>query len=255
MSAPNVENVAPTGSASASIKSKQGSLSSSSARSGKKLQTLQPSAKNQKLLVGSDGVVRLGSQGKKKDIKIYEDPVKPTASSTPDQKRKQEHKTVQASVSSVSAGTQVENDDTAQHRAEVEMYGAEEDLPLEYWKDLAEKRREALEVSLTENESLHTSLSFLEEENERIKEEADTYKSLAEQANELAQILNSIDSDAEEEVDEEQDKSVGQDHGEEEGQDQDDTHNKEDTPEKEEAKDDVEHSENQKDKSKTDNDK
>ena len=48
------------------------SLSSSSVRSGKKLQTLQPSAKNQKLLVGSDGVVRLGSQGKKKDIKIYE---------------------------------------------------------------------------------------------------------------------------------------------------------------------------------------
>ena len=39
---------------------------------------------------------------------MFKDPVKPTASSTPDQKKKQEHKTVQASVSSVSAGTQVE---------------------------------------------------------------------------------------------------------------------------------------------------
>ena len=39
---------------------------------------------------------------------MFKDPVKPSASSTPDQKKKQEHKTVQASVSSVSAGTQVE---------------------------------------------------------------------------------------------------------------------------------------------------
>ena len=34
----------------------------------------------------------------------------------------------------------VEDRDTAQYRAEQIMYGAEEDLPLEYWKDLAEKR-------------------------------------------------------------------------------------------------------------------
>ena len=43
-------------------------------------------------------------------------------------------------------------------------------------------RREALEESLTENECLHTSLSLLEEEHEKVKEEADTYRSLAEQA-------------------------------------------------------------------------
>jgi hypothetical protein len=34
---------------------------------------------------------------------------------------------------------QVEPDDTAQARAEQLMYGAEEDLPLDYWRDLAEK--------------------------------------------------------------------------------------------------------------------
>ena len=50
------------------------------------------------------------------------------------------------------------------------MYSKSEDeLPLEYWKDLAEKRRVALDESLTENESLHTSLSYLEEERDRLK--------------------------------------------------------------------------------------
>ncbi len=33
----------------------------------------------------------------------------------------------------------MEDADTAQARAEELMYGAEEDLPLHYWRDLAEK--------------------------------------------------------------------------------------------------------------------
>eukprot|EP00088_Acartia_fossae_P060641 TRINITY_DN7263_c0_g1_i10.p1 TRINITY_DN7263_c0_g1~~TRINITY_DN7263_c0_g1_i10.p1 ORF type:complete len:262 (-),score=121.46 TRINITY_DN7263_c0_g1_i10:545-1330(-) len=209
MSQLNIENIPPTSAAARGsenpAKTKSSLVAAATggvARSGKKLQTLQPSAKNQQLLVGADGLVRLGSSGKKKEIKIYEDPT-PAHTSTPEQKKKNEHKKVQASVASVSAGTQVEDKDTAQYRAEVEMYGAEEDLPLEYWKDLAEKRREALEVSLTENESLHTSLSLLEEEYERTKEEAESYKSLAEQAQELANILNSIASDNEEDGDSE----------------------------------------------------
>ena len=36
---------------------------------------------------------------------------------------------------------QVEETDTAQYKAEVEMYGAQEELSLEYWKELAEKRQ------------------------------------------------------------------------------------------------------------------
>jgi len=200
-----MENVAPQNG-----KAKTSSTSSSSSRNAgsKKLQTLQPSAKNHQLLVGRDGMIQLGG-GKKKEIKIYQDPAPPAHSSTPEQKKKNEHKTVQATVDSICAGTQVEDTDTAQHKAEVEMYGAQEELSLDYWKELAEKRREALEVSLTENESLHTSLSMLEEENERIKEEAESYKSLAEQAQELASILNNIDSDDELEQDEEGEKSNG----------------------------------------------
>jgi geminin len=219
MSRLNIENVPPPTRETQFVKTKSSNSTSSSGRSGhKKLQTLQPSAKNQQLLVGADGVVRLGGTGKKKEIKIYQDPTPPAHTSTPEQKKKSEDKTVQATVSSVSAGTQVEDADTAQHRADVEMYGAEEDLPLEYWKDLAEKRREALEVSLTENESLHTSLSMLEEENERIKEEAETYKSLAEQAQELASILNNIVSDEEEE---ESDQEGEDENGEEKAADED----------------------------------
>jgi len=174
----------------------------------KMLQRLQPSAKNQTLLVGSDGVLRLGSS-EKQEIKIYQDPKGPVTS-TPEHK-KPVSKQVQATVQSTSAETQVEESDTAQARADVLMYGKEEDLPIEYWKDLAEKRREALEVSLTENESLHNSVSQLEEEVERIKEEAEAYKSIAEQAHELANILKGIESDNEEEdAETSQTGSVGQ---------------------------------------------
>jgi len=82
------------------------------------------------------------------------------------------------------------------------MYAAEDELPLEYWKDLAEKRRVALDESLNENESLHTSLSFLEEERDELKEEVETYKSLAEHAAELANILDGVVSEEEEDKEE-----------------------------------------------------
>ena len=65
------------------------------------------------------------------------------------------------------AGTQIEEADTAQVRAELFMYG--EEFPPDYWKELAEKRREALDTSLAENEELHTSLSQLEEEKESLR--------------------------------------------------------------------------------------
>ena len=35
---------------------------------------------------------------------------------------------------------QVEEKDTAQSRAELEMYGSEDELTADYWRDLAEKR-------------------------------------------------------------------------------------------------------------------
>ena len=62
------------------------------------------------------------------------------------------------------SGSQVEEADTAQAKAEEFMYG--EEYPPEYWRELAEKTREALERSLVENEELHTSLCLVEKERE-----------------------------------------------------------------------------------------
>jgi len=158
----------------------------------KSLKTLQPSGKNQMLLVGSDGMVRISSSGKK-DFKIYHDE-SPPLTSTPE-RVESVSRLVQVSVETISISTQVEEKDTAQAQAEQMMYCEEEELTVEYWKDLAEKRREALEVSLTENESLHTSLSLIEEERDRLKDENTTFKSMVEQASELASMLNAIASD------------------------------------------------------------
>ena len=146
------------------------------------------------------------SEGKKEPIKIFEDPA---ASSTPEKSSKAE-KEVQASVETREQTSQVEEADTAQARAEQIMYGEEEDLPAEYWKELAEKRREALEASLIENEELHTSLGLVEDEKAALVEERDELKVMAGQAEELARIVKGLvkdeDSEGEDSQEEEEDE-------------------------------------------------
>ena len=128
------------------------------------------------------------SGGEKEPIKIFEDPA---ASSTPEKTSKKERE-VQATVETREQTSQVEEEDTAQARAEQIMYGEEEDLPVEYWKELAEKRREALEASLIENEELHTSLGLVEDEKAALVEERDELKVMAGQAEELARIVKGL---------------------------------------------------------------
>ena len=70
------------------------------------------------------------------------------------------------------------------------MYG--EEPGLDYWKELAEKRREALETLLLENEELHTSLSMEKEEKGLVERERDNLREMAEQAEELAKIVKSL---------------------------------------------------------------
>lgn len=168
----------------------------------KKLQTLQPSSKNQALLVGSDGQLRLGQ---KKEVIVFKDPA-PAATSTPERKvaTSKVETAVQVSPRQVEGSTQVEEADTAVAKAQAFMYG-EEEPDIEYWKQLAEKRREALETSLLENEELHTSLSAVEEEKEAVERERDNLKEMAEQAEELAKIVKSLvpDDDDDSEVEEE----------------------------------------------------
>jgi len=162
----------------------------------KKLQTLQPSSKNQALLVGSDGQLRLGQ---KKEVIVFKDPT-PAATSTPERKVtvSKVETAVQVSPRLVEGSTQVEEADTAVAKAQAFMYG-EEEPDIDYWKQLAEKRREALETSLLENEELHTSLSAVEEEKEAVERERDNLKEMAEQAEELAKIVKSLVPDDDEE--------------------------------------------------------
>lgn len=200
----NRENI-PVGEPRTSLKEnlvKPARKMSSNSNSGRKtLQTLQPSGKNQSLLVGADGQLRMSS-GKKKGNGIYVDP--PAKTSTPDRKLPTS-KAVQAAVEASNAGTQVEDADTAQARAELFMYS--EEFPSDYWKELAEKRREALDISLTENEELHTSLASLQEEKELLQQERDNLREMAEQAEELAKIVKTLVDDKDETEDESEEEA------------------------------------------------
>jgi len=204
-----VENLPPTTTTSSTTKPGMVKSSAKPKLGGdrKKLQTLQPSGKNQKLLVGADGQLRMSGSKKDSAVKIYSDP---QASSTPERKSststpkaKLLEAGVQASVAMKEGGTQVEERDTAQAKAEAFMY--EEEYPAEYWRELAEKRREALEQSLLENEELHTSLNMVEEEKSFLAQERDGLKEMAEQAEELAKIVKGLvtTDDEEEESDDE----------------------------------------------------
>merc|ERR1712058_189713 len=118
---------------------------------------------------------------------------------------------VQATVSMKEEESQVEEADTAQAKAEEFMY--QEEYPPEYWKELAEKTREALEASLLENEELHTSLGLVEEEKSALIQERDELKEMAKQAEELAKIVKGLvtddDNDNEEsDEDDEDDESL-----------------------------------------------
>lgn len=182
----------------------------------KKLQTLQPSGMNQTLLVGADGQLRVSSSlGKKDEVKIFRDPVTSTPEKTNKSIPELIETGVQVTVDVAEAGSQVENQDIAQAKAEAQMYG--EELGEEYWKDLAEKRREALEVSLIENEELHTSLSLEREEKSSLAKERDSLKEMAEQAEELAKIVKSLvteegsDTEVEEEADEDDNSNNSKD--------------------------------------------
>merc|ERR1712126_202207 len=122
-----------------------------------------------------------------KNIKVFEDPKI---------KKKFESSSAQKVVSKKDGGTQVEEKDVAEAKAEDFMYA--EEYPPEYWKELYEKTREALETSLVENEELHTSIGLIEEEKLALIEEKDALKDMVKNADELAKILSSVMSDEEE---------------------------------------------------------
>ena len=138
---------------------------------------------------------------KNQKIKIYEDPIQ---TSTPEKKGVKD-KDVQAVVETKERESQVEDADTAQAKAEDFMYS--EEHPPEYWKELVEKTRDALEASLIENEELHTSLSLLEEEKTALIEERDELRNMAQQAEELSKIVKGLSSSDDENSEEDSGES------------------------------------------------
>jgi len=78
--------------------------------------------------------------------------------------------------------------------------------PPEYWKQLAETRRQALEDTLSENEKLHKRIEELEEENKAMDEMVQQAKSMAELINSLAEDDSGIAGEGGD--DDEEDDSV-----------------------------------------------
>ena len=85
--------------------------------------------------------------------------------------------------------SQVEKEDTAQARAEAQMY---EQPGLDDWMKLAVTRREELETLQQENVELHIKLFMMEEEKELAERERDYLREVAEEAQELAKIVNTL---------------------------------------------------------------
>lgn len=75
----------------------------------------------------------------------------------------------------------------------------QDEVPEEYWKDLAEQRRIALNETLEENEKLHVENRSLKEENGALKDEVDGLKEMAGQAEYFANIVKLLTN--EEDVD------------------------------------------------------
>lgn len=64
--------------------------------------------------------------------------------------------------------------------------------PAKYWEALAEKRKEALEETLVENEILHEKNKKLENENKVLKEENKLLEDMVEEAKQLAALVQSV---------------------------------------------------------------
>lgn len=80
-----------------------------------------------------------------------------------------------------------ENDTPAKSKSEqvAEWMTAPKVDDVDYWKELAEQRRAALEETLTENEKLHDELELVKAENDHLKKLADRAVALEQMLDEL----------------------------------------------------------------------
>ncbi|XP_033738670.1 geminin-like [Pecten maximus] len=157
----------------------------------KTLQTLQYSAVKDRKNLGKDALLNAQKEKCGKDsIQIYVDP------ETPDVKSKTfDDKGVQTDKKSIS------EDDIDQEAYDLMV---NEEIPENYWRDLAERRREALDESLNENEQLHGEIDELRNENQKLEK-------MASQAEYFAGVIQELVGVGEEtEAEDSEDKSEDQ---------------------------------------------
>ncbi|EFX88663.1 hypothetical protein DAPPUDRAFT_220880 [Daphnia pulex] len=153
------------------------------------LQTLQPSAKT-KGLVGSHGqIIHHGKDLKSKQktqsiqgkIQVFED----KTSNTGPKKNMVEDRGVQTDPIELE---------------ESKSKTAENDIDVEYYSTMAERRRVALSEALEENEHLHLEVDSLKTEINALKAENSVLKPLAEEAEYLAGVIKGLLGSEEEET-------------------------------------------------------
>ncbi|XP_071835498.1 uncharacterized protein [Apostichopus japonicus] len=164
----------------------------------KSLQQLQPSAGDDSKLVGKDGFVRSVNQKprtpKRKRDGDGEKPAKRHAKFIAKPSKKfSVYKDITAEGSKSSGETVAQKTKKTPEEEAYELM-VQEEIPEKYWEDIAEERRVALENTLNENERLHTEVNDLKEENQRLKVTAD-------QAVYLAEVVQDLLGEKEEEED------------------------------------------------------
>lgn len=153
-------------------KAKKFSESVNSPSRRKSLQLLQPMAGSQTQLVGTDGVVRLTNQTSKTPKRKFacDGKSQPKKVFRPDGGK---NFTIFEDKSQTST-----NQSASSEQESIDMM-TQATPTAKYWEELAEERRAALEETLKENEELYSENAQLKEENVRLKVVADQAEYLA----------------------------------------------------------------------------
>lgn len=141
------------------------------------LGTLQPSANNQSVLVGSAGKVAIDKKKVDTKKRRLNFDLENNPREVNDEKTKKERE----------FEVRVESEKVVISKEDYDMMLRDE-ASIEYWKQLAEERRTALEKALQENEKLYEDIGILEAENKHLQKMAD-------HCVELANIVKTLSQD------------------------------------------------------------
>ncbi|KAK8386874.1 hypothetical protein O3P69_017945 [Scylla paramamosain] len=166
------------------------------------LRVLHPNVQGQsRLLVSSNGSLSLNTQnrGKKRknDENLGSAKCKRKDGIFIDSDLKKAVKTASTSTQTDSLQSTTETPPptapaaTTSTQATIDML-TNDTAPAQYWEALAEKRREALEDTLQENQKLHEKNKELESEVSVLKEENKLLEDMVEEAKQLAALVQSV---------------------------------------------------------------